>query len=356
MATARTSIGVPASRTGTGASVAFDGDTLAPPDETPRVLLPDGWAITPGLVDLQVNGMGEAFPLQDPSSLPDLDRMLAEAGVTGYLVAIPSADPGQVRDLAAAAEAFAREPASGLIGLHLEGPVLSPEHRGAHAAEHLRDGDDPEARALLDLPGVRLVTIAPEVPGAMAYAAEALARGISVAAGHTGASAEQAHAAIGAGVTLATHLFNAMTPVHQRAPGAALAYLVDRRSRVACIADGAHLHDDVVELILTTAGPRALLVSDVAPHGGVHPDHPGLAGSAATLADGVRRVATVHARGIATAARLGSERPAAAIGEANRGRLEPGARADLTIWDADLRVAATIRGGRVVFGSDALGL
>ncbi len=211
-------ISAPAPPDGPPVTVAVDGSSFAAPDGA-AVELPEGWAITAGLIDLQVNGLEGLFPVVDPASLPALDRELAARGVAGYLVAVPSGDPEQVRALADAAEAFAAEPGSGLLGLHLEGPVLAPEYRGAHREEQLRPGDDPEALALLDLPGVRLVTVAPEVPGALAYARAAQDRGIVVAAGHTGATAEQAREAIDAGIRLVTHVFNAMTPVHQRAPG-----------------------------------------------------------------------------------------------------------------------------------------
>ncbi|MBI4728049.1 MAG: amidohydrolase family protein [Acidobacteria bacterium] len=364
----RLTIAAPAPADGRSVSVAIEGDRLVEPVGTPDVSLPEGWSVTPGLIDLQVNGIGDVFPLEQPERLGDLDLRLAAAGVTGYLVAAPSSDPAQVGALARASADFAAGPGNGLLGLHLEGPVLAPTFRGAHPAEHLRTGSDSRARELLDLPGVRIVTVAPEVEGAMDYAREALARGIRVSAGHTGATAEQAREAIGAGVRLATHLFNAMTPVHQRAPGAALAYLLDPRALVTFIADGEHLHDDLVELILSVAVERAILVSDLAPDmalpapdaavratGAVRLPDGVLAGARATLADAVRRVARRHGRGLAQAVRLASEHPAAVLGEASRGRLEHGARADLVVWDADDRVAACIRAGEVVFRAEGLG-
>lgn len=330
-----------------GRALAFDGAVLVPPRGAPDVTLPEGWTVTPGLVDLQVNGMGDAFPLEDPSSIERLDGLLLSAGVTAYLVAAPSAPAEQVRALAGVAASF---DSPGFLGLHLEGPVLSPLFPGAHPLEHLRDGEDAATRALLDLPRVRVITLAPEVHGARVYAREAIARGIVVAAGHTGASLEQARDAIDDGITLATHLFNAMTPVHHRAPGAVLAYLLDPRARFTFIADGVHLDDAILDLILRVAGDRAVLVSDSAPEGGVHerarPEGV-LAGSAATIADGVRRIASLANAPLA--ARLASEAPAAVLGDPARGTLELGARADLTVWDEHMRVAATIRGGEIVY-------
>jgi N-acetylglucosamine-6-phosphate deacetylase len=334
------------------AVVAWEGDVLVSPAGAPDVTLPAGWAITPGLVDLQVNGIGDAFPLEDPSSLARADEALARAGVTSWLVAAPSAPRAQVEALAAAADELARAPGSGLTGLHLEGPVLSPLHAGAHPVEHLRAGDDPDALALLDLPGVRLVTVAPEARAAMGYAATALERGIVVAAGHTGATLEQARAAIDAGVTVATHLFNAMAPVHQREPGTAIAYLLDRRARVGFIGDGTHLHDATIELILRTAGARAFLVSDAIPEGPTSRDVPEgvLAGSAITIAGAVRRLGLSH--GFENVVRLATEAPASVLGMSGLGR--PGARADLAIWDADNVVAGCVRAGTFAFTSDAL--
>ena len=332
--------------------VAVDGNQFIDPAGAPDVTLPEGWRITPGLIDLQVNGVDDVFPLEDPSRLPDLDALLAARGVARYLVAAPTADPSTVRDLARAAAEFSADGNNGCAGLHLEGPVLSPAHAGAHPTEHLRDGDDSQARALLDLPGIRLVTLAPEVQGGLDYAAEATARGIAVAAGHTGMNSAQANEAIARGITLATHLFNAMTPIHQRAPGCALTYLLHPGARPMFIADGVHLADELVQLILRLAGDRAFLVSDAAPSAGVRRARPAdgrLAGSEASLADGVCRLVHTHGLSHLEAAHLASERPAAVLGNPHPGVFAPGARADLTILDSGCEPVATIRDGEFVF-------
>jgi len=297
------------------------------------VTLPDGCTVTAGLVDLQVNGLGDAYPLEDPTQLEALDAMLASHGVTSYLVAAPSSDPVSVAALSAAVAEFR----GGCLGLHLEGPVLNPDFRGAHALEHLRPASDLEARGLLELPGVRLITLAPELPGAMELARLAMDRGIVVAAGHTGATAEQAHVAIDAGITLCTHLFNAMTPVHQRAPGVGIAYVTDPRTHVAFIADGVHLHDDMVALILSVARDRAFIVSDAAPARGV--SSAVLAGSMAALDAGVRRIAASHTFDLAI--ECASARPAAILDLPDRD--------DAVVWDEARDVIGAVRAGEFVF-------
>ncbi|MFA5890321.1 MAG: amidohydrolase family protein [Actinomycetota bacterium] len=332
--------------------VAMDGGKFTHSAGAPDVTLPEGWKLTPGLVDLQVNGIDDVFPLEDPSRLPDLDALLAARGVARYLVAAPTADPAAVHDLARAAAEFTAGGDTGCAGLHLEGPVLSPAHAGAHPIEHLRNGDDAQARALLDLPGVRLVTLAPEVQGGLAYAAEATARGIAVAAGHTGMSAAQANEAIARGITLATHIFNAMTPIHQRAPGCALVYLLHPGARPTFIADGVHLADELVELILRLAGDRAILVSDAAPSTGVQRARPNdgrLAGSEAGLFDGVCRLVHTHGLSHAQAAHLASGHPANVLGNPHPGVFAPGASADLTIVDSSCDPVGTIRNGEFVY-------
>lgn len=333
-----------------GRTLAYADGILVEPAGAPDLVLPDGWSVTPGLIDLQVNGMGDAYPLEDPTSLPALDAMLAARGVSSYLVAAPTATPEQITALARAIEGFE----GGCLGLHLEGPVLNPAFKGAHRAELMRPGSDAAALALLDLPHVRLVTVAPEVDGAMDYARAAMQRGIAVSAGHSGATAEQAREAIDAGITLCTHLFNAMTPMHQRAPGVAVAYLTDPRARPMFIADGEHLHDDVVSLILASAPERCLLVSDAAPTAGVTQQHGVIAGSQAGLDDAVRRLVTMHGLSAIEAVRLASARPAVVLKDASRGTLALGARADLTIWDNELRVAGCLRAGTMVFRSPPL--
>src|ERR687891_613250 len=212
-----------------------------------RRLDASGLLVVPGFLDLQCNGAVGVDITAEPERLWDVAAALPQWGGAG--------DP--------AGPAGAR-PVAVPLGLHLEGPFLAPERRGAHPAEHLRA---PDAAMVADErwtrdAGVALVTLAPELPGALDLVRTLVAAGVVVSAGHSSASAEQATVAIDAGVTAVTHLFNAMGPLHHRDPGLAGVALTDERVRVGAIADGVHLHPTAVALAARALGERLCLVTD----------------------------------------------------------------------------------------------
>jgi N-acetylglucosamine-6-phosphate deacetylase len=220
--------------------------------------------LAPALCDLQVNGAGGHEVTGGPGSLDAIDALQLAHGVTSYLPTLISPDDETAeRALAEIAERVA-DPASPVAGAHLEGPFISPDHRGVHPPERLRSPAD-GVPAWIEHPAVRVVTLAPELPGALALIARLRARGIAVALGHSGADADMARAAFDAGARLVTHVFDAMPPLHHRSPGLAGAALVDERIWVPAIADGVHVHPLVLELVRRAAGRRALLVTDATP-------------------------------------------------------------------------------------------
>jgi N-acetylglucosamine-6-phosphate deacetylase len=269
--------------------------------------------------------------------------------------------------------------AEGVIaGLHAEGPFLSPARAGAQDPRHMLAPD----LAVLDRlhtaarGQLRILTLAPELPGALPLIEAARQAGVTVAIGHTDATAAVTMTAIDAGASHATHLFNAMPPVHHRAPGAAGALL--DRAEVTCelIADGVHLDDLALRLAFRAVGPgRLVLVSDamaaagrpdgryrlgpvqVTVAGGVarlapgsgEPGHPAagaIAGSTATLADVVHR-AVAAGLPVPAVAAAASTTPARVLGLRHQiGALEPGLAADLVICDGDGRTRVVIRQGR----------
>ncbi|HEU0024817.1 MAG TPA: hypothetical protein VFQ12_09315, partial [Thermoleophilaceae bacterium] len=214
--------------------------------------------LAPSLVDLQVNGAGGHEATGGPGALDVIDAIQLEHGVTRYLPTIVTTDDEVAERSVAELAGRAADPSSPVAGIHLEGPFLSPAHAGVHRAEWLREPAD-GMPAYYSSHAVRLVTLAPELPGALELIAALRARGVVVSLGHSGASAEVARQAVDAGARLVTHVFNAMAPLHHRDPGLVGVALADARVLVGVIADGRHLDPLVLELVRRAAGPRVVL-------------------------------------------------------------------------------------------------
>lgn len=252
-----------------------------------------------------------------------------------------------------------------IAGIHLEGPWLSRARCGAHDRTQMRDPDPDEIDALLTAAGdaIKMVTLAPELPGADAAIRRFLDAGVVVAVGHTDATYEQTRRAIELGATVGTHLFNAMPPLHHREPGPALALLRDPRVTVELIADGVHLHPDVARAVIEAAGAdRVAVITDAIAAAGradsayrlgaVRIDVVSgvarvqgtstIAGSTATMDRLFRAVAGFGANrdaGLAAAVQVTSATPARALGLERVGSLRPGYDANLVVLDRDLRVS-----------------
>jgi N-acetylglucosamine-6-phosphate deacetylase len=243
-----------------------------------------------------------------------------------------------------------------VLGIHLEGPFLSPLRAGTHPVDRLVGPDLEILDSLLGAGPVTMVTLAPELPGALKIVAECRRRGIVVSFGHSGANAEEARRGFAAGGQAVTHLFNAMSPVSAREPGLAGAALADPRVTVQVIADGSHVADELLLVVLTAAKGRWNLVSDataasglgdgefflgevhiVAEHGVARREDGTIAGSAAKLLDGVRHLADLGVP-LGDALAAASERPARLLGREDLGRIRLGASADLVVLDDDLEV------------------
>ncbi|HEY2524995.1 MAG TPA: amidohydrolase family protein, partial [Candidatus Binataceae bacterium] len=213
--------------------------------------------ILPGFIDLQVNGR-EATDVMSasPAELGELSAALAREGTTAWLPTAITAPLARIETVAGAiAEAMtgAADISGGILGMHLEGPFIAAARRGAHPANNL----EPRGAALEcveSLPALRMVTLAPELEGALEAIARLGARGIAVSLGHTDASLEQAEAAVGAGARMFTHTFNAMAPLDYRKPGAAAAAMLPSRACAAVIADGIHVHPAMLRLLLLARG------------------------------------------------------------------------------------------------------
>jgi N-acetylglucosamine-6-phosphate deacetylase len=309
-------------------------------DPPPTGHLVDGseLVVAPGAIDVQVNGVGPVdFATASVDGLVEAAHGIERDGCTALVPTLVSA-PRDAYDAALARVAAARDRAPAILGVHLEGPFLGGAP-GAHSPELLGPVDVPWLLDLCDRFGdlVRIVTLAPEAdPGLRATAALA-ARGVIVALGHSTATYDHARAAADAGARLVTHLFNGMGPWHHRAPGLAGAALDDRRLVPSFIADLVHVHPAALRVALTVR-PDAVLVTDR-----VGGDLPVVDG-AARLADGTLAGSVVgmwesaanlvaHGVPLGLAVRTATANPARLLQLDDRGRIAPGARADLVALD-----------------------
>jgi N-acetylglucosamine-6-phosphate deacetylase len=329
----------------------------------PDISLEHGF-LSPGLIDLHNKG---AFGVDfSAASAAQWDYAIAELGRHGVTSLLPTIITAPFAELRAAAgrvrQAMQSHP--GIIGLHLEGPFLAPQKAGAHRADWLQAFSEGSVADLLALPGLAMVTLAPELPGAIAVIRRLVQAGVSVSLGHTAASAAKMQEAAGAGARLVTHVFNAQSPLNHRAPGPAGVALTDPRLFPCLIADGLHVDPLILQLAFA-ANPRAIAVTDSIPAAGMEEGfeaefggakltlHNGIArrpdgtiaGAAITLDEGIRRLI---AAGIPpeTALAAATERPAEAIRLYDRGRIAVGRRADLIWWNPDFFPAQVWRGGK----------
>lgn len=317
--------------------------------------------VAPGLCDLQVNGAAGRSVTEGAGALDAIDGALLAAGVTSYLPTVITASEEEATAAVDAAEKRLSDPASPVEGVHLEGPFLSRRFHGVHPRDRLAEPANgvPE---YYRSPAVRMVTVAPELPGALNLIRDLRTRGITVSIGHTGASIEQARAAAEAGATCVTHLFNAMPPFAHRDPGLTGWALTAGRIRVGVIPDGVHVDPLVLSVVARVAGARVFLVTDATPAAAAPPGtyHMGdvdlhreggrvldaqgtLAGSMLTLDEGVRRWCRFTDVSLAAAWAAGSERPARLVGLP--GGLRPGAPADLVLLGPDATVERVMRRG-----------
>ena len=281
---------------------ALDGDG---PSDVPTI---DGAGLSaaPGFIELQVNGVGDADFTADPASIHRGAAMLPRHGVTSFLPTIVTSPRGHGRGRSRGASGRGGPDAAVPLGLHVEGPFISPHRLGAHDPAARRDPDLDEIREWMG-GGVRMLTLAPELPGSFEAIEIIAAAGAVAAIGHTDADAATAARAIDAGARYATHLFNAMPPLDHREPGPVGAILADERVIVGLIADGIHVHPLVLGTVARVAAGRVSLVSDAVatglggralshgPDGARLPDGT-LAGGSAGLDLGVRSFASIAGR------------------------------------------------------------
>ena len=348
---------------GSIAEVSPDDSLLGEADEV--YYYPDS-LLLPGFVDLQVNGAFGVDLASEPSRLAELSEAILSTGTTAYLPTIISSPEALYEEVL---PELAAAPSSGaqVLGVHLEGPFINLEKKGAHAAAHVVPPDPNLLCRLLDLGPVRMLTLAPELEGAEELSDLAARRGVVVSAGHSDATFGAAYESFDGQIAGVTHLFNAMSPLHHREPGLPGAAFAHPRVVCGLIADGLHIHPEMVGLAFRMLGPdRVCLVTDaiaaagvgdgeyrlatrtVYREGGVPRLATGaIAGSVLTMNEAFRNILAFTGCTVAEAARMSSTTPARLAGvDRHKGRLSPGYDADVTVLAPDLTVEAVWRGGK----------
>ncbi|MFB6201968.1 MAG: N-acetylglucosamine-6-phosphate deacetylase [Halorhabdus sp.] len=346
------------------------GSTRDPTDS-----FPDGIAV-PGFVDAHVHGYAGHAVGGDPDALLGMAEGVVETGVTSLFPTTVSAPQPALLGAAEATSTATDRPFDGarIAGLHLEGPFLNLDQRGAQDPDALREPSVAELEAIATAADGTLarITLAPERSGSKELIRTAREMGVVVSAGHTGADYETAARAFDTGVSIATHLYNGMAAFHHREPGVLGAALTREDVTAELIADLIHLHPAAIELALAAKGSeRCLLVTDAIAAAGLPDgeyqlgdrevvvedgvsrlDDGTLAGSTLTMDAAVRNLVESVGVDLSTAVGMASDVPARAMGLDDRGRLAPGLRGDVTILDGDLTVRATIVGGDIVYERD----
>ena len=344
------------------------------PPHAPDIALPGG-VLLPGFVDLQVNGyFGEEFLTADADGWARVATRLPQTGTTAFLPTFVTAPPGVLTaGLRAAATLIpALDAGARVLGVHAEGPFISPKWKGAHNEAWITE---PSADAVAELVDagrgvLRLVTLAPERPGGMSAVSRLAEAGVLVSVGHSDATARQVADAADHGARMVTHLFNAQRPMHHREPGVVGQALTDERLTSGLIADMRHVSPQVCVLAFRAAPGRICAVTDAAACAGMPPGsymlggepielppgdgEPPVRGDGTLAGSGLRMDAAVGnlvAAGIGLVEAVGAATrvPADLIGRPDLGRIAPGAAADLAWLGDDMRTRATWIGGEQVY-------
>lgn len=344
-------------------------DERIPRDQILEII--DGW-IAPGFIDIHTHG-GYGHDAMDSTgnALKEISCFLARHGVTSFIPTTMAGPEDAVWESIENCSNYAPIPeGANILGVHVESPFISTRFRGTQPVEQLRNPSKEEYQAWFNSGILRLVTIAPELPGAMEFIREGSRRGVKFAAGHTSATYEQMLEAIDAGINQATHIFNGMPSLHHREPGPVGAALADDRIYAQLIPDGIHIHPAVMKIIIRAKGvSRTILISDANRGAGmpdgtynlgsvrVHikdgvarNDEGGLAGSTVSLDLGIRNVMKATNMALPEVVPMATSTPAEAMGiNDHKGRIAPGCDADIIVLDDEGFVKMTMIQGKIIF-------
>ncbi len=323
--------------------------------------------LLPGFVDVHTHAYMGWDAMQGEAAVRAMSRQLYDAGVAAFLPTTMSAEEAETQCAVSGIRAVMNCPeprGARVLGAHMEAPFLNPAKAGAQRAEYLCP---PDWEAFLHMTGgdvsaVKLLTLAPELPGAENFIRRAAEAGVTISLGHSAATAEQAHRAADLGANHVTHTFNAQPPLHHREPGLTGAALTDDRLYAEFIADGVHLHGDVVRLLCRVKGAeRAVAITDAMEAAGMPDGEYRLGGQPVTVKDGQARLHDgtlagsmltmkqalwnlIHLFGVspADAVRMCTSTPAESVGEKRCGHMTVGSPAPLSRWSPDWQFISII--------------
>ncbi|HZW48996.1 MAG TPA: N-acetylglucosamine-6-phosphate deacetylase [Bacillota bacterium] len=331
------------------------------PAEYDRVNLADSWLL-PGFIDLHVHGGGGADTMDGKvEAIRTMANFHLQGGTTSLYPTTVTHNRGALnKAIAAVAQAMQQEDLiKRVLGIHLEGPYLAEGRKGAQSADYIRLPHAEEWQQLIDNPVVRLMTIAPELPGSEEMVRYGISKGVRFSAGHTEVDYDGMILAASWGVSQVSHLYNAMTGLDRRVPGLAAAALVLKEIRAQLICDGVHVHPAMLKLAFKVKGPEGvILITDalratgtmegsdmlgdlnvLARDGAFFLPDGTLAGSSLTMVEAVRRAVKLGGIALQSAVKMATLTPAQAMGiESSKGNLTPGRDADLVVLDDRLQL------------------
>jgi len=354
-----------------GKITAIISDYKPKPGSQDEIIDADGLWATPGLIDIHVHGCNRVDTMDaSHQTWRTMGHFFAKHGVTSYLPTTGTAPKEQIQAVIDNLASFCYTGEGAVpLGLHLEGPYLNAARKGAQPEEYLAAPDPHDYRRWFDSGLVKVMTVAPELDGAMELIQYGIEQGVKFAAGHTTASYGQMEQAVENGLDQAAHLYNGMDPLHHRYPGVVGAVLSDERIYAQIIADGVHVHPAVVRLTLKTKGlDRMVLITDAMRAAGLEDGVYDLLGQPVTVKSGEARVTSGSLAGsvltmdaalrnmiefcgitLPEAVHMASYVPARALGLQGKGQLSVGADADITLLNEELTVEKTLVRGTVVF-------